>query len=141
MRLDVLDDPDTTLVDELSERLFEHNCRVTGTRDFRKFAIVARDADGTSQGGASGWTRWGWLFLDILFVEDAHRGRGLGSDLLREVEALGIRRGCTLATLETGSFQAPDFYRRHGYEEMFALDLPQLGIRKLHFRKALVASD
>ena len=34
---------------------------------------------------------------------------------MRRFEALGRHRGCRTFYLETFSFQAPDFYRRHGY--------------------------
>jgi GNAT superfamily N-acetyltransferase len=137
MILETHDSPAPDLVAFLSDSLYVHNCRVTGTDDYRTFALVLRDDTGHVTGGASGWTRWGWLHLDVLWIDDAHRGQGHGSWLLLQVEDLAMARGCELVTLDTASFQAPDFYRHHGYQEMFRMEVPRHGIVKYHFRKDL----
>lgn len=137
MHLETHDTPAPELLGFLSDALYAHNCRMTGTDDYRTFALVLRDDAGHVAGGATGWTRWGWLHLDVLWIDDVHRGLGHGSRLLHRVEDLGIARGCELVTLDTASFQAPDFYRRHGYQEMFRMDVPRHGIAKHHFRKEL----
>ena len=134
---EVVDSPDEALIQGLSDRLFEHNCRVTGTRDFRWFAVVLRDGEGGLLGGSTGWTRWGWLHLDVLWVAESHRGKGAGTSLLERTESVAIERGCRLVTLETSSFQAPEFYRARGYSEMFSHKVPEHGIRKFFFRKEI----
>lgn len=137
MHLETHDTPAPDLVAFLSDALYAHNCRVTGTDDYRPFALVLRNGNEELVGGATGWTRWGWLHLDVLWIDDVHRGQGHGSRLLLQVEALAHQRGCDLVTLDTASFQAPDFYRRHSYQEMFRMAVPRHGIVKYHFRKVL----
>lgn len=59
---------------------------------------------------------YGWLTVETLWVAENQRGRRLGSRLLAAGEELGRARGCHGAHLTTYSFQAPEFYERHGYE-------------------------
>ena len=49
-------------------------------------------------------------------MDEPYRRRGVGSRLVRLVEEEARRRGCEVVYLETFSFQAPDLYRRLGYE-------------------------
>lgn len=50
-----------------------------------------------------------------MWVAESQRGKGHGSALLRSVEDYAARQGCTLAYLETTSFQARPFYENLGY--------------------------
>lgn len=55
--------------------------------------------------------------MDLLWVDARHRGSGLGSRLLAEAERVaGTERSCVRSRVETWDFQAPDFYRKRGYE-------------------------
>jgi GNAT superfamily N-acetyltransferase len=58
------------------------------------------------------------LYLEDLFVEPGHRGRGVGTALLATVARLAVERGC--ARLEWAVLDwnatAIDFYQRHGAE-------------------------
>ncbi|MFC1228293.1 MULTISPECIES: GNAT family N-acetyltransferase [Streptomyces] len=79
--------------------------------------VWASDPAGDLAGGLVGHTWTAWLHVTYLWVDERHRGAGLGSRLLREAERLAAGgRGCTAARVETWDFQAPRFYRRHGYE-------------------------
>ena len=57
---------------------------------------------------------YGWLTIETLWVSANQRGQRLGSRLLAAGEELGKARGCHGAHLTTYSFQAPEFYERHG---------------------------
>lgn len=78
------------------------------------FAVTA---DGVLIGGCVGKVErlWHWLTIDILWVDGAHRGEGIGVTLLRAVEEQALRLGCRWSDVSTFDFQAPDFYRRAGY--------------------------
>jgi len=83
--------------------------------EVRRMSCFARDAGGAVIGGAVGRS-WGEACeLQQIWVDPAHRGHGLGSELVRRFEALGRRRGCRTFYLETFNFQAPGFYGKHGY--------------------------
>lgn len=59
---------------------------------------------------------WGIVFIGILFVDEAHRAKGLGIKLLKHVENEAKKNGGYLALLDTFDFQAKDFYIKAGYE-------------------------
>jgi GNAT superfamily N-acetyltransferase len=72
-------------------------------------ALLLKEPDGGIIGGLWGITQWRWLFVDLLFVPEAHRGRGLGGALLKQAEAAARERGCIGVSLLSFSFQAPRF--------------------------------
>ena len=100
----------------LDERLYEFNAAATGIDDGRRLAIFVRDGDGTIVAGMHGWTWGGTGFVQTIWVHETLRHSGLGSRVLDAAEAEAIRRGCHQMHLDTHSYQARAFYRRHGYE-------------------------
>ncbi|MGY0067882.1 GNAT family N-acetyltransferase [Streptomyces sp. QTS137] len=78
--------------------------------------VWALDPAGGLAGGLVGHTWATWLHVTYLWVDERHRGAGLGTRLLAEAERLATARGCRSSRVETWDFQAPKFYRRHGYE-------------------------
>ena len=62
----------------------------------------------------------GSLYLSGLAVDAAHRGRGIGGELMDHVEGLAIASGCprvSLICFERNE-RAMAFYRRRGYREI-----------------------
>ncbi|MBR8305349.1 GNAT family N-acetyltransferase [Burkholderia cenocepacia] len=103
--------------DFISRKLGEFNHAMTGRADTAALDVYVTDpATGDVLGGLAGRTSLGVFFIDLFYLPESLRGGGFGSRLLREAEAEAKRRGCARAVLYTISFQAPDFYRKHGYE-------------------------
>ena len=95
--------------------LEQHNYAVAPLTEVHQLAAFATDEAGTVVGGAVGRT-WGQCCeLLQLWVSPELRSQGVGSRLLREFEAHARTRGCSTFYLTTLSYQAPEFYRRHGY--------------------------
>lgn len=102
---------------EIRARLARFNEAVGGwPPSGRALAVAARDGEALV-GGLLGYTEWGWLFIDVLFMDEAARGRGIGRRLMEVAEGEARARGCHGAFTDTLDFQAPGFYRRLGYEE------------------------
>jgi GNAT superfamily N-acetyltransferase len=96
-----------------------HLRALRGTPDEREspLHVWALDANGELAGGLVGHTWTTWLHVTYLWVDDRHRGAGLGSRLLAQAERVAAgERACTASRVETWDFQAPGFYRKHGYE-------------------------
>ncbi len=92
--------------------------------DHQRMSILLRDANDLVIGGALGGTYWGWLYIDWLWVDEPARRSGYGSALLAAAEREAVERGCRYVHLNTHSFQAVEFYERHGYRK--AGELPNL---------------
>jgi ribosomal protein S18 acetylase RimI-like enzyme len=85
----------------------------------KPFGIFIKDRDGNVLGGACGITYYGCLYVDMLWLEDKLRHRGLGSHLMAEAEKIGRSRGCTFATVNTMDWEALAFYQKLNYEIEF----------------------
>lgn len=136
-RLTVEDHVDPRDTAALAERLYEYNAAATGYDDGRELTIFLRGDDGEIRGGLYGWTWAGQLQIQYLWLHESLRGQGYGSRLVAEAERTGRERGCTLALVETHTFQAPDFYRALGYEVYLIQDEYPPGHQKLFLRKSL----
>ena len=110
--------------------LEQHNYAVAPLAEVRQLAAFATDDSGTVVGGAVGRT-WGRCCeLLQLWVAPELRSGGVGSRLLRNFEAHARSRGCTTFYLTTLSYQAPEFYRKHGYAVLAQIDGYPEGIVK-----------
>jgi methyltransferase (TIGR00027 family) len=131
--------PDQTAF--LEDRLYEFNVAATGISDGRPLAIFVRADDGQIVAGLGGHTWGGCCEIRQVWVHERVRRQGLGTALLQAAEAEARRRGCRQILLATHSFQAPDFYRRLGFELIAtAQDYPQ-GHQHLLLRKGLRAES
>ena len=78
-----------------------------------------------------------WLEIEYLFVKEGLRGQGIGSQLLQQAESEAKKRNCRFAFVNTYQFQAPAFYQKHGYQEVFTMkDYPYTGQRH-YYQKEL----
>ena len=129
--------PSQTEIDFVRESLMQWNNDRVGADGHTPLNLVEYDADGSVIAGILGGTYWGWMYVDILWVRADHRNRGIGSNLLAEAEREAVRRGCHHVHLDTMSWQAPEFYQKHGYEIIGVLpDIPE-GNQKYLLMKAL----
>ncbi|MCF3121897.1 GNAT family N-acetyltransferase [Streptomyces arenae] len=112
--------------------------RGTGADQEVPLALWALDAAGGLAAGLAGHTWARWLHVDQLWVDERHRGAGLGSRLLAEAERTAREdRGCLNSRVETWDFQAPGFYRTHGYELVCVIpDYPE-GVKEFTLTKRL----
>ena len=104
---------------------------------FAPLVVSARDASGTIVGGLVGLTGWTWLHVDLLWVDDAHRGASVGTRLLHAAEQEAASRGVRHVDLDTFDFQAKPFYERAGYSVFGILEDYPPGHTRYFMRKDL----
>lgn len=115
-----------------------YNAARVGPRASEPLAISLRDDAGAIVGGLVGELKWQWLHVDLLWIDEAHRGSGHGEALLAMAEQAARDHGARGVYLSTMSIQAPDFYPKLGYVEYGRLeDYPVAGQCILNFAKAL----
>jgi GNAT superfamily N-acetyltransferase len=132
------DDAPEADVRHVGEGLNAYNTAMTGTPEWSPVRLFLRDGQGAPAGGLFGSLYFRWMFVSILWVEERHRGGGYGRELLRRAEAIARASGCHSVWLDTFSFQAPEFYRKMGYEEFGRLEDYPPGHSRIYFRKRLI---
>ena len=117
--------------------LLAYNREQAGEPNQTPLVLSVRDAEGEVIAGLVGGTAWRWLVIHLLWVDAAHRRRGLGRALLRAAEAEARRGDCVAVLVDTFDFQAPGLYEREGYTVFGVLEGFPPGHRRLYFRKSL----
>ena len=142
---------DSRVAVRLTENLAEHdrvrefvleglrafNRRRAEAPSFEPISMRLHDGDDLV-GGLVGEIGWKWLFVELLWVSGAYRGRGLGTELLNAAEREAARRGARHVYLDTLDFQARPFYERQGYRVFATLDDYPPGHQRFFLRKDLV---
>ena len=93
-----------------------------GPADRRPLAVFVRDEAGAIVAGISGYTAWGWLYVQWLWVAETQRGVGLAGRMLAAAETDAKARGCHGAYIDTFSPVALKTYQRAGYVLFGALE-------------------
>ena len=130
---------DASLDQRLSDELDAVNAAATaGTPAARELTVRVVDASGELAAGVSGWT-WGVAAgIGMTWVREDARGTGLGERLLTDFEAEARSRGCTHVFVTSFTFQAPGFYEKQGYREIFRWQgVPTPDAADVHLRKEL----
>ncbi|PBB84998.1 MULTISPECIES: GNAT family N-acetyltransferase [unclassified Mesorhizobium] len=121
----------------LGERLTAFNDGDVGASDRKALAIFVRDDDGAIVAGVSGYTAWGWLFVQWLWVDEKLRGRRTAASMLDAAEREALERGCRGAWIDTFNPIAAKAYQRQGYQPFGTLaDFP-VGRSRIFLQKRL----
>ena len=133
--------PDPKDLKFLDEKIFENSFLEIGRYSYKKMVIFFRDSDLSIVAGLYGHTGLGWLYIDVLWIEEKFRSKGLGTQLMKAAEYEAISRGCHGVYLYTYSFQKPKFYERLGYQIFGQLDNFPNGHTKYFMKKELAKQN
>lgn len=129
--------PNKNEIEFVNNALEKFNNMHVGPDNHLLLNIVEYDENQNVIAGILGGTYWGWLHIDILWVDENFRSKKIGLRLLIAAENEAKKRGCHSVHVDTMSWQAPEFYKKHGYELISELDNIPNGYKKFHFIKRL----
>ena len=117
--------------------LLEYNLERIEDKNPKDLGVYFQNETGEKLAGLIGDTHGNWLTVKYLWVSEELRGKRIGSQILKQAEDTAKQRGCKYAFLDTFSFQAPMFYKKHGYQEVFALEEYPVTGKRYYFTKTL----
>ncbi|MFE4711649.1 MULTISPECIES: GNAT family N-acetyltransferase [Paenibacillus] len=126
--------------DQMCNNLYEYNVRATNgllKKPGKDINLYLKDDSGNVVGGLFCETWLCGLYLDVFWIADEYRGKGYGKIMIAEAERLGKELGCIFAHTCTFTYQAPEFYKRMGYEVFAVNDEYPEGIKQFFLKKKL----
>ena len=130
MEFRITNDGNEKDIAEIYKMLKEYNLSKREKSENIPLGIYLEDENGNKQAGLTADIFGNWLCIHYLFVSERLRGHGVGKELVVAAENEAIMRGCKYSFVDTFSFQAPEFYSKLGYKEVFSLqEYPYTGAR------------
>jgi len=130
VRLENIDSQKSQIIGDL---IRSYNLSKREVAESEPLNLYVEDEHGELMAGLVAETFGNWLEIEYLFVKEDLRGQRIGSQLLQQAESEAKKRNCRFAFVNTYQFQAPAFYQKQGYKEVFTLkDYPYTGQRQYY---------
>ncbi|TIL36347.1 GNAT family N-acetyltransferase [Mesorhizobium sp.] len=139
MTLETTADPSPKELAFLGERLSAFNDSEVGPANRKVLAVFVRDEHRAVVGGISGYTAWGWLYVQWLWVDERLRGQRMAGRMLDAAEQEAVARGCHGALIDTFNPNAATAYERQGYRPFGVLPDFPVGRSRVFLQKKLLA--
>jgi len=109
----------------IGDGLTRFNDGDVGPSGRQALAVILREEEAIA-GGLCGYTAWGWLYVQWLWLAESRRGMGWAGRLLETAETEARRRDCHGAYIDTFNPAALKAYQRAGYRPFGVLpDFPR----------------
>ncbi|WP_420233492.1 GNAT family N-acetyltransferase [Pseudomonas sp. ABY48] len=141
LRIERTDTPTEQERQAILAPLRAYNTAKTGGSAPELVAWLVRDEQDEIVGGLYGRVFFRWLYIELLVVPEQARGQGTGSTLMQMAEELAREKNCVGIWLDTFDFQAPEFYRRHGFTEVGQIGDYPPGHQRFFFQKRLTPTN
>ena len=122
--------------DFIHEGFSEYGLRNDVVLNYDAFCFAAED-NGKIAGVITGRAYYNEVHIGDLIVDEPYRGTGLGSRLVHAAEDAYRGKGYDVVTLTTFGFQAPEFYKKLGYEVEFIRESRDPKLNKYFLKKNL----
>lgn len=137
MTLHVTADPAAEDLERLQEQLAAFNESDVGPDARLPLSVFVHNDEGVLTGGISGYTAWGWLYMQWLWVDETMRGQRLAGQMLEAAEREAVARGCIGALIDTFNPKAAKAYERQGYTPFGVVDDFPVGRSRIYLQKRL----
>jgi GNAT superfamily N-acetyltransferase len=121
----------------IEHALRAYNARSAPPANYLPLRLTIRDSEGAVMGGLIGHSAYDWLFISVLFIPEALRGKGVGRKLMERAEQIARTRKLTGIWLDTFDFQARPFYEKLGFSVFGELKDHPRGISQYWLQKRL----
>ena len=132
-----VDEEDGAIGDFIHEGFTAYGKQRGVTLNYDEFCFMAEDGDGKIIGVITGRAYYNEVHIGDLIVDEKYRRTGLGSRLVHAVEDAYRGKGYDVVTLTTFGFQAPEFYKKLGYEVEFIRESRDPKLSKYFLKKDL----
>lgn len=106
-------------IDEIADELLSEYDLENGVKyNFKNFSFIAKE-NKQSLGYLTGFSYYSEITINNLVILKKYRGQGIGTSLINYVENYFKDKGFNNINLVTNSFQAPEFYKKCGFELEF----------------------
>lgn len=96
-----------------------------------------KDETGRIIAGINALSCWQMVSINELYVDENHRGKGLGTLLINKIEDEAKAFGALMSHTDTFDWQAKDFYLKCGYEVFGVLENCPVGHKRFFLKKCL----
>ncbi len=132
-------------VSEIERSLSAALCAANEQAENAQIVLSIRDGNQALIGGLVASTSYGWLLVKMIWVDELHRGSGLGRRLMAKAQAMATARGCHTVWLDTSNPDSLRFYQALGFETFGVLENgPEQqphGHKRWFLRRALVRHE
>ncbi|MBE5960681.1 MAG: GNAT family N-acetyltransferase [Lachnospiraceae bacterium] len=132
-----MEELDNEAINELEEMLDTYDKQHI-TYQLNGQVSIGIKKDGKLIAGLDGcMTAFKIFYVSTVFVEEAYRGLGYGTALMKEVEKRAVKLGANMIRLDTFDWQGKGFYERVGYEQVGFYENKEDGFSEYFFLKRL----
>jgi GNAT superfamily N-acetyltransferase len=107
----------------VSNALAAESCQLRGVSGVQEKCFSVVDEHNAWVGSVTGYTLYGSLVIDMLWIEKGYRRVGHGRELVKKIEEWGQSQGAAFAKVSTMEWwESTPFYESMGYEVIFIDD-------------------
>lgn len=131
------------VIDIIRNGVLEFNAPYFGRNEIKPFVIYSTQSKNPNEkilGGLCGYYGKKYIRVDLLWVDESSRQKGIGAELLKKLDEFAYAKNCKYIQLDTFDFQARPFYEKFGYVCIGTVDKWIEGHDCYFMRKTLGAS-